>query len=35
MLKNDMCITEIGQAVPFSSYEALKMGRGILVEVGK
>ena len=33
MLKNDMCITEIGQAV--SSYKALKMGRGILIEVGK
>ena len=30
MLKNDMCITEIGQAVL-----ELKMGRGILTEVGK
>ena len=33
MLKNDMCITEIGQAV--SSYEAPKIGRRILLEVEK
>ena len=33
VLKNDMCITEIDQA--FSSYEAQKMGQGILIEVGK
>ena len=31
MLKNGMCITE--SAKPFSSYEALKMGQGILIEV--
>ena len=32
MLKNDMRITEIGQAV--LEFQALKMGRGILIEVG-
>ena len=32
MMKNDMCITEIGQAA-LSSYKALKMGQGILIEV--